>query len=208
MTSVRFTETMSGYATFGETDPARGDAQGRLDGTRLSFTLTITAADVDAFLADPEHVATATGHIQCDGLGGRLPVEQGWFNLFVADTPVTRQMRYRLWFRDAAGHPLTLRGLKHVSDDRGVDAWADTTTLFTHIHLGHVAAEDVAAPVTAAGILHISIPAFARQLTTFRAADGPPTARLAGLVRFGGFFSGELWKVYGRRLRALAGAGT
>jgi cholesterol oxidase len=207
MTSVRFTETMSGYATLGATDPTTGDEQGRRDGTRLSFTLTITAEDVEAFLADPAHAATAKGHVECDALGGRLPVEQGWFNLFVADSPVTRQMRYLLWFRDAAGHPLTLGGVKHISDDRGMDAWADTTTLFTRIKIGHVDQDDETAQVTAAGVLHISIPAFARQLTTFRAAPGTPRARAAALTRFGTFFGGELWKVYGRRLRALAGAG-
>lgn len=207
MTSVRFTETMSGYATLGETDPTKGYEQGCLERTRLSFTLTITAEDIDAFVSDPDHPATATGWVECDALGGRLPVGQGWFNLFVADSPVTRQMRYRLWFCDAAGHPLTLRGVKRVGDDPGWDAWADTTTLFARILIGHVDESDDTAQVTAAGVLHISRLSFARQLTTFRTAGGSPVARVAGLVKFGEFFWGELWQVYGRRLRALAGAG-
>lgn len=203
MTSVCFTETMSGYAAMGAREPADGDAQGRRDGTRLTFHLTITAEDVDAFLADPSHTADAVGWVECDPLGGRLPVERGWFHLFVADSPVSRQMRYRLWFRDGAGHPLTLRGKKLVADDPGADAWADTTTLFTEVVLGHVE-YDAPATVTAAGILHISVPAFARQLTTFRAAGGSPYERARGLARFGDFFLGQLWKVYGRRARALA----
>jgi len=208
VTTVRFTETMSGYATMGEINPERGDDQGRLDNTRLAFRLTISIDDVDRFVTDPEHAATAEGWVECEALGGRLPVSRGWFNLFVADSPVSRQMRYRLWFRDAAGHPLTLRGQKRVGDDPGLDVWADTTTLFTQIVLGHVTEDqDAAAQVTAAGVLHIGIPAFARQLTTFWAADGSPVARLLGLVKFGDFFLGQLWKVYGRRLRALAGGG-
>ena len=208
MTSVRFTETMSGFVSLGESEPATGAERGRQDGTRLTFRLTITAADIDRFVTEPEHAASAEGWVECEALGGRLPVERGWFNLFVEDSPVSRQMRYRLWFRDAAGHPLTLHGHKLVGDHGGMDAWADTTTLFTRILLGHLAdGDEEAARVTAAGVLHISVPAFARQLTTFWAAGGSPYARTAGLVKFGEFFLGQLWKVYGRRLRALAGGG-
>ncbi len=203
---VRFTETMSGFVTLGETDPERGYRRGKADGTALSFRLTISTDDVAAFLADPEHAEVAEGRIDCEVLGGRRPVQSGRFQLFVAEPAGARSMRYRLTFADSAGNDLTLVGRKDVRNDRGLDAWADTTTLFTRILVGHVDEDaDADAQVTAAGILRISVPAFARQLTTFR-ADGPSVpARVSGLWSFGSFFTTQLWQVYGPRRRGGTG---
>ena len=47
-------------------------------------------------------------------------------------------MRYRLWFRDCAGNPLTMNGFKDVGDDAGLDMWKDTTSLFVNLLTGHV----------------------------------------------------------------------
>lgn len=199
---VRFTEKMTGYISLGEADPWQGHDQGRQDDARLTFRLTISTEDVRRFVADPAHTAAAEGWVECEALGGRLAVERGEFHLFVADSPHRRKMLYRLWFHDGAGHPLTLRAHKVVTDDPGADVWADTTTLLTQILIGHVEAHtDASAVVTAAGVLRIRPLDFARQLTTF-AASGPSTyARLAGLSTFGGFFLGQLWRVYGWRMR-------
>ena len=89
-------------------------------------------------------------------------------------------MLYRLFFADAAGHPLTLTGHKVVEDDPGIDnVWSDTTTLFTSVLRGHVEAEDESqAELVASGILHIHPLDFARQMTTFRTA--PRRARRRG----------------------------
>ena len=54
--------------------------------------------------------------------------------------------------------------------------------------------EDDRARILAAGTLHLHLAAFARQLTTFR-TSGPDGA--AGIERFGRFFAGQLWDVYG-----------
>jgi hypothetical protein len=79
-------------------------------------------------------------------------------------------MRYRLWFRDAGGYPLTLTGFKVVRDDPGLDVWADMTTLYVHIPRGHVSADaEDQAETVASGVLRIPSLAFALQLTTFRA---------------------------------------
>lgn len=204
--ALRFTETMTGHITLGETDPERGYAQGRADDTRFTFRLTISTEDVDRFVQDPAHLGRAEGWVECDDLGGRLPVEGGWFNLFVAESPRVRTMRYRLWFTDAAGHPLTLRAHKTVTDDPGVDAWADTTTLYTQLLIGHVAADDDDATVTAAGVLRIRPLDFARQLTTFRTKGRSLRARGSGMATFGGFFMGQLWRTYRPRLRGRRSA--
>jgi hypothetical protein len=53
---------------------------------------------------------------------------------------------------------------EYVADDAGLDAWSDTTTLYTTIHRGDT--ED--GPIVGSGILHLRIPDLARQMTTFR----------------------------------------
>lgn len=199
--ALRFTEMMTGHLTLGETEPRIGYEQGVREGTALTFRLTISTDDVDRFLRDPAHLGTAQGWVECEALGGRFPVEAGWFNLFVAESPTVRTMRYRLWFSDSAGHPLTLRAHKTVTDDRGADVWADTTTLYTQILIGHVEeGVDAEAAVTAAGILRIKPLHFARQLTTFRTSGGSLRERAGGMSAFGGFFMGQLWHTYVPRL--------
>jgi len=217
--SVAFTERMTGAFALGESDPQRGAALGRSVGSRLTFVLTITAPDVEAFVDDPLHRADATGHVDCDALGGRLDVERGWFELFVHPHGLAgRRMLYRLWLHDAGGSPLTLVGAKHVHDDTGLDVWADTTTLLVRVLAGHVPpppadspeqveavlatlADDAVgagplaagAEVRGAGVLVIRPQDLARQLTTFRTTGGRGAATLA---TFGRLFLGELWDVY------------
>ncbi|WP_327413822.1 FAD-dependent oxidoreductase [Streptomyces sp. NBC_01233] len=195
-TSLSFTEEMKGHVALDVGDPEEGQELGRSLNQRLVFRLTITAADVDRFVVDPDHPARAAGHVDCDVLGGRLPVERGWFNLFTRDgDPSLRRMLYRLHLRDPGGNPLTLVGHKEVHDDPGIDVWRDTSTLYFRLLAGHVVpAGDETAPVLGAGIVVILVDDFVRQLTTFRAV-GPHPRR--ALESFGRLFLGELWSVYG-----------
>ena len=194
--AVAFTEEMKGFVDFEETDYEQAHRAGEAADRRLMFHLTITADDVERFVEDRRHEATVAGWVDCDALGGRRPVEGGHFNLFVdqGDDPRHKRMYYRLHFRDGAAHPLTLVGFKEVRDDAGVDLWSDTSTLYTRVLAGHVAAEqEPEAAVIATGILHILPRDFARQLTTFRVR---PAHRLDALARFGVLFAGELWEAY------------
>jgi hypothetical protein len=113
-----------------------------------------------------------------------LPVEKGVFNLFVdEEDPSRKRMLYRLFFRDGAGHPLTLSGFKVVEDDPGLDLWTDTTTLFTRVLQGHVDPEQEAqAPVAASGIMQIYLLDFFRQLTTFETEGPTPADRASALT--------------------------
>jgi len=208
-TDVEFTEEMKGYVTLGETDFDHGFRQGKRDGTFCMFHLTIRCPDIDRFIADPQHVGSARGWVECEALGGRLPVEQGIFNLFVAtDDPELTNMRYRLFVADSVGNPLTLTGFKNVKDDPGIDIWSDTSTLYTRILRGHVPAEDeAAAEVAAAGILNIYLQDFAKQLTTFRTSGPSLSARARGLADFGKLFVGQLWDQYGPQAEKAAGTG-
>ena len=203
MTSVRFTEEMLGHVTFGESDFARGAQTGRDGSEFLKFHLTIEVADMERFSTDPMRQAGAVGYLQCDALGGRLPVEKGVFNLFVDSGPGVKRMLYRLWFRDGVGHPLTMTGYKLVENDAGFDLWKDTTTLFTKVLQGHVEESgDSSAELIASGILRIRVQDFAKQMTTFRAGgSGGVGAKLGGLIKFGVIFVGQLAEVYLRKGR-------
>jgi cholesterol oxidase len=156
---------------------------------------------VNRFIANPNHEAAAEGYVHCDALGGRLPVETGVFNLFVhADDPTRKKMLYRLLLKNVKGEKFTLSGYKDIQDDPGLDVWQDTTTLFTTIYRGHVT--EAKAQVIAAGIIHIHLLDFLRQLTTFK-VEGPTLAdRAAAMTRFGQLFLGSLWDVYAREVLA------
>jgi hypothetical protein len=206
--SVQFTEEMLGHVTFGESDFARGAAPERDGAGALKFHLTIVVDDIERFSSDPTRRAGAHGYLDCDALGGRLPVERGVFNLFVDTEPGVKRMLYRLWFHDGAGHPLTLTGFKLVKDDAGFDVWKDTTTLFTRVLRGHVdELQEPSAEIVASGVLRIRIRDFARQLTTFRAGGDGAGAKLGALAKFGTIFVGQLAEAYlrkGRRADAAA----
>jgi hypothetical protein len=195
MTSVRFTEEMLGHVTFGEEDYLRGAVPERDGAGALKFHLTIVVDDIQRFAHDPRRNAGAHGYLVCDALGGKLPVEHGDFNLFVDTEPGVKHMLYRLFFRDGAGHPLTMSGYKLIENNAGFDVWKDTTTLFTRVLRGHVdAAGEADAEVVASGVLRIRARDFARQLTTFRGS-------LSGLARFLTIFLGQLAEAYLRKGR-------
>lgn len=187
--TLRFTEEMKGYATFA------GDRAA----TALMFHLDITVPDVARFIADPGHAGEAMGFVRSDRLGGDCQVLGGSLYLLYSEgSPTFKLMRYHLPFTTPAGEAFTLSGIKQVRDDPGCDLWADTSTLFTSIVQGHVAVRDVdTAKLAASGVLYIHFRDFLHQLGTF-SVDGPSLLeRSAALCRFGKFFLGSLWAVYG-----------
>lgn len=189
--ALRFTEDMRGRVTFGATDPREAPA-----GTALDVHLTVELDDVERFVADPRHAATGHGWVECAALGGRRPAQLLEFNLFVTgNDPAHREMLYRIQFDDVSGRALCLRGRKNVMDDRGLDAWPDTTTLYVELS-GPSAGEDTGEPVLAAGVLRVKPLDFVRQLTTFRTSGGSRTARTLALVKFVRFFFAQLLHVY------------
>jgi hypothetical protein len=201
-TSVRFSETMRGYISFGEGDARRGFRDGRDSGTSIVARLTITIDDLACFLIDPYHTARITGEIECDTLGGQLPIEGGSFNLFVQDADPTRKaMCYRLFFRDSVGHTITLTGVKVVHGDAPTAVWFDTTTLYIRVLRGHVAAgQDMGAELVAGGILRLYPVALLCELMSFRAQGQSRAGRVAAISMFIGFFCTQLAQLYVRGL--------
>lgn len=192
---LEFSEKMAGAFAFGESDYRRGWQSGTAD---LMFRLTIATDDVDAMISDRDHPAVPRGWVGCEALGGRLPVQEGAFDLFVDEGPATRHMLYRLYFRDATGRPLTLAGYKDVRPGPLTRVWSETSTLYTRILAGHRPVEDGGREVTdgivGSGILRIRPLDFAWQLTTFR--GGNLRGELVAFDRFGRLFVGELWQVF------------
>ena len=198
--TVRFTEEMLGHVTFGESDFARGAQPDRDGSAAFMFHLTIEVQDIKSFSHDPLRPATAVGYVKSEALGGKLPVEQGWFNLFVDVEPGIKHMLYRLWFRDSVGHPLTMTGFKVVENDAGFDLWKDTTTLFTRVLRGHVEeGGDDTAELVASGIIKIRVRDFAKQLTTFRSSGPGVGAQVGATAKFGMIFVQQLAQVYLRK---------
>jgi cholesterol oxidase len=198
--SLRFTEEMKGWFAFGEADYRRGAATGRETGSAIMFHLTIVTDDVRRFIEERDHTAQARGWVKSDVLGGRLPVMEGVFNLFVTEGPHSRRMLYRLFFADSMGHPLTLSGFKEIDGGSARAVWPETSTLYTRILQGHVGAEQEAgATIVGSGVLRILAPDFARQLTTFRAFGPSRMGRVTAMRDFVRLFLGQLWVVFGRR---------
>ena len=94
-TSVRFTEEMAGFIRVGASDPA--PVRRHQDGdVPCKFHLTIDTGDLDAFIAQPQHTATAVGWVESAVFGGRRSVERGRFNLFVdQDDPTDKRHALR-----------------------------------------------------------------------------------------------------------------
>jgi cholesterol oxidase len=195
---LQFTETMRGYFSDQVTnDYEHAAEQGKKDGSTFAFTLTVRTDDMEQMLTDPNHRARITGSVTAPGISDQpLTVTDGEFQLFVEDpTHVdTSNMRYALKLLSVRGEHYYLSGVKIIHRGPAYDIWPDTTTLYITLYKG----DNSQAPVLGKGILHIAPLDFAKQMTTLR-IDGAATEvqRLEALARFGRFFAGELFELYG-----------
>ena len=203
-TTVRFTEQMKGFVKLDASDPRDAYEDARILDEKFMFELTIETSDIDRFVSDPAHAGSASGFVDADIFGGPVPVQRGWFNLFVQPgNNSERRMIYRLWLTLDSGAPFTVLGFKDVHDDPGFDLWDDTTTLYVQLLTGHVPPPESGelgelnpvgdAGVAGAGVLRIKPLDFAKQMTTFR-TTGPGGA--AAVTAFGRLFLGQLWDTY------------
>ena len=202
---ITFSETMAGPFALDEQDPERGRATGARRGTRLTMNARVSIADLDAFVADPDHAGELAGSVDFAPLGVALTAHDGVFNLFSpSGQPELKLMVYELAI-SAAGKPYYVAGRKEVRDDRGFDLWSDTTTLYTTLHQG--AGKD--GPVVGAGILGLGVRDLGDLLATVRVTGaGSPLEIAETLTKFGVFFMGELWHSYGpEMLKSFTGRG-
>lgn len=189
---------MRGYLSTEVLDDYKQAAErGERDNSACEFTLTVASADLNRMLEDPNHTATLTGTVTAPALTPRpMAVLRGEFHLFVPDPErvETRLMRYRMLLQGAGDEKFFFDGYKTVPGDGVLSIWHDTSTLYVTVFRG----EDSASPVTGKGILHILPEDFMHQLTTIQATNAPnELERLRAEARFGRFFAGVLFDVYG-----------
>ena len=195
---IEFTETMRGFASTTVTDDYEAAAKaGRAEDSPFSFTLTIVSEDLESLIDDPAHEARMVGTVDAPALSPNpITATEGIFNLFVTDPAhvATKLMRYRAKLSTEEGRTYLLTGFKTIHDDRGLDLWPDTTTLFLTIYEG----ADETGAIAARGILRIHPQDFARQLTTMRVTNASSrTERLEATAKFGKYFAGVLYHTYG-----------
>jgi cholesterol oxidase len=194
---VRFTESMQGFYSDGVDDFEEGAALGMKAGTGLKFTLTIASEDLESMLSSNAHEATLFGTVEASALSSRpLTVTEGAFRLLIVDeeTVGTRQMTYRMKLTSEEGKTFWLEGTKIIHDDPFYDAWAETTILYV------VLREDGSpdGKLIGKGILRITSSEFLKQMSTIHVTNAASAAeRLDAVARFGRFFIGNLWDVFG-----------
>lgn len=186
---VGFRETMAGAFQLGVSDPCAAAGSG----TPLAMYATIHIEDIAAFVADPEHKAGLTGHVDFQPWGRAIPSQSGVFGLFSpSDDPALTYMVYELGLRHK-GQDYYLAGKKHVRLGPPWRLWGETTTLYTQLHRGTAASGEV----VGAGVLRLGVPDLLRLLRTVHATNASTAGGGAGAVwRFFKFFLSELVRTY------------
>lgn len=191
---LKFNETMSGPFSLEETDPEAGANKGRQENMMLAMHASVSIDDMDKFIADPNHLGGLSGTIDYAPFGQGIKSHSGVFNLFSpTDDPKTRYMVYELGFSHN-GENYYLAGHKVVRNDKGFDMLSDTTTLYTTLYKG----DDKSGSVEGAGILSLGIFDLMALVSTIRATGTDSAVESASTIaKFGKFFMGELWDLYG-----------
>jgi len=193
-----FRESMAGTVAFGASDALVSAQLGDARGDEMTLRLKVEIDDVDAFLANRRHRTAVSGSIDCEILGGVLPIERGSVTLVPENgTGRATTMEYRLDFADRTGRELTLLGTKTVRNDPGLALWRDATTLDVQLfprqhHLNgsghHLNGSGPAGTPVLSGRLRLSLRSFLRQLSTFHATATTPLGRVQTVLAFGAFF--------------------
>ena len=143
---LQFTEKMIGAFTFGETDYHAGYRRAQT-AVALMFRLTISTDDVDAFVADPRHLAVPPGLRRlATSRGPPARWRPGPSTSSSTKAPAPGTCCTGCTSADATGRPLTLAGYKDVRPGPITKVWPETSTLYTRILAGHVPVTDGGAP--------------------------------------------------------------
>jgi cholesterol oxidase len=181
---------MSGPFALGDVDPEQGRRTGARTGTELAMHATIRIPDVEHFEADPNHEGQIEGTIDFPPMGMGMPSTGGRFNLFSPEGDAARRrMVYELAFTHES-EDYYLAGFKDVHDDPGIDAWSDTTTLFTRLYRGR----DANGSVVGAGVLRLGVDEMEGIISTLGVTGAEGVGARARAVAAGGrLVRGHLW---------------
>ena len=195
---IQFTETMRGHiALDANLDFSAAESEGKQQDQTFVFTLTVSSDNLAALLEEKEHRAAMVGTVLAPALSSQpLMAVDGQFQLLVRDSNRVgrRLMDYRMQLVDENGRTYFFRGFKSVEDDKGLDIWSDTTTLFITLYDG----ETAQAAILGRGILHILPADFARQITTMKVRNAEnKIEEIKAVARFGRYFAGSIAETYG-----------
>ena len=113
-------------------------------------------------------------------------------------------MRYRLHFKGANGQPYTILGFKDVSGQTFARAVARNDDAVHDALRGTCRREQAGAEVVASGVIKIRPEDFFfMQMFSFRVQGPTPASRAQSMARFGKFFFGKVWDVYGHQTRPV-----
>lgn len=185
------------FSTQSKEDTERGYQIGKDEGSSIEFLLTIRSENLNEMISNPDHKATLFGTVKAPVLSKDvITVTNGEFLLFISreDKVETRNMVYRMILNTEEGKKYLFVGAKWIQNDGLTNIWRDTSTLFTTIYEG----ETENSPVLGKGILHILPEDFAKQMTTMKVIYAKSLIdTIQGLIKFGSFFAGALYDVYG-----------
>jgi len=201
-TGIQFTETMKGFFSLDEIhDYDAAYAKGNEGNSPFEFTLTIQSEDVDSLININIHEAGMFGTMTAPALSkSPLSAFQGIFNLFIVDPsdPERKKMLYSAQLISEESKRYYFEGFKDVHNDRGVDVWKDTTSLFITIYEGDSSANRLLGK----GKLHIEIGDFMKQLKTIKALNAPSKVKgLKAVSKFAQFFAGNVYRTYFKKLK-------
>lgn len=203
---VEFTERMAGhFSTTVLDDFLLAERDGRERASPFEFILTIVADDVDQLVHDETYESLMVGTVRAPALSPEpMTVTGGRFTLLAQDPdqPDGKNMRYRMAIAAQDGTSYWFEGTKYIKDDPGLDIWSDCTTLYITVRAG----DAPGGALIGCGVLHIAPRDFLQQLRATRAVNGDSAAaRLAAVAKFGTYFAGNLWQVYGGVFARLTG---
>ncbi|WP_078124918.1 alpha/beta fold hydrolase [Leptospira alexanderi] len=195
---IEFTECMKGFfSTQSKENTERGYQIGKDEGSSIEFLLTIRSENLEEMVGNPDHKAMLFGTVKAPFISKDvITVTGGEFLLFISreDRVETRNMVYRMVLNTEEGKKYLFVGAKWIQDDGLTNIWRDTSTLYTTIYDG----ETENSPVFGKGILHILPEDFAKQMTTMKVINSKSILdEVKGLAKFGSFFAGALYDVYG-----------
>lgn len=199
--AVQFTETMKGFfSKDANTDYQAAYVAGQQGASPFMFTLTIQTENINTFINDPLRKGYMAGTVIAPALSSKpLTISEGLFNLFVQDeeNPVLKKMNYNMKLNSYDGRQYFFSGYKKVENDRGIDVWSDTSTLYISVYDG----SDAQAPLVGRGILKIDPSDLVVQMTTMRAINTTNLLdSLNALKLFSTIFSKNIIDTYFRKL--------
>jgi predicted acylesterase/phospholipase RssA len=183
---IRFRKCFQGHVSLAQRPESKQD---------LKIELCIHIADLEAFLADPEHAARITGHLSCPAFGPLVLLDDSRF--FMASLPNrTRRIGYELRF-DSGNRRYRLNAEQILHDDPGPDMWRDLSTLSVQLLATEPDAPADVRPL-GTGMLHSSMGGIKDWLGGIRATETQTvTDGLKVVARFAKFVLRELYDVYG-----------